>query len=278
MAAPASPPTALVTGASRGIGRAVAAELAARGWQVSAGVRRPEAAPPDAFGAGVRVVRLDVTAPDPDAIPPELQLLVNNAGVDTANLPVEAVPAEEWRRVLETNVVGLAETTRLALPALRAGAPSVVCNVTSAGLAVPVPFFAVYRASKAAVSALSETLRSEVAPLGVRVVEVLPGPIDTDMLAESATVPEAVAIDGYRALAEHMAALRPATDDQRVPPARAAAAIVDAVEAARAAPVGAVPLRHTCDPVGAAVTTAWQDTPDEEHLAAFVEVFRPAVE
>jgi len=263
---------ALVTGASRGIGHAVAVELDRRGWDVTAGVRTPD---PVDLPDGVRVVRLDVEDPDPAVVPDRLQLLVNNAGVDTDNLPVEAVAADEWRRVFATNVFGLAEVTRLSLPALRSGAPSVVCNVTSAGLAVPVPFFGVYRASKAAVSALSETLATELAPLGIRVVEVLPGPVDTDMLARSATVPEAAGVDGYRPLAEHMAALRPATDGRAVPAAAAAAAIVDAVEAARAAEPGAVPLRHTCDPVGRDVVRAWQDTPDEDHIRLFHEVFRP---
>ncbi len=270
-----STPTALVTGASRGIGRAVAAELARRGWEVLAGMRRPDGPEPGDLPDGVRVVRLDVDDPDPAVIPDELQLLVNNAGVDTDNLPVEVVPADEWRRVFATNVFGLAEVTRLALPALRAGAPSVVCNVTSAGLAVPVPFFGVYRASKAAVSALSETLATELAPLGVRVVEVLPGPVDTDMLARSATVPEAAGVDGYHPLAEHMAALRPATDGRAVPAAAAAAALVDVVEAARAAEPGGVPLRHTCDPVGAEVVGPWQAMPDDDYQRMFYEVFRP---
>ncbi len=267
-----SAPVALVTGAGRGIGRAVAEELAARGWDVLAGVRRPEdvAAP-----AGTTVVRLDVDEPDPSVVPERLELLVNNAGVDTANLPVEAVPADEWARVFRTNVLGLAEVTRLALPALRAGAPSVLCNLTSAGLSVPMPFFGVYRASKAAVSALSETLAVELAPLGVRVVEILPGPVDTDMLAESATIPEAVGVDGYGPLASLIAELRPATDDQRVPAASAAVAIVDRIEASRAAAPGEVPLRASCDPVGTDVVRTWQDTPDEAHLRLFMEVFRP---
>ena len=265
-------PVALVSGAGRGIGRAVAEELASRGWDVVAGVRRPGAVDPP---ARTRVVRLDVDAPDPAVVPDRLELLVNNAGVDTDNLPVEAVPASEWERVFRTNVFGVAELTRLALPALRAGAPSVVCNLTSAGLAVPMPFFGVYRASKAAVSALSETLAVEVAPLGIRVVEILPGPVDTDMLAGSATVPEAAGVDGYRALAELIAELRPATDDQKVPAQQAAAAIVDHVEAARAAAPGAVPLRGSCDPVGTDVVRTWQDTPDQAHIGLFMEVFRP---
>lgn len=265
-------PAALVTGASRGIGHALAVELDRRGWEVTAGVRAPEGVDlPD----GVQVVRLDVDEPDPAVVPDRLALLVNNAGVDTDNLPLEAVPTDEWRRVFATNVFGLAEVTRLALPALRAGAPSVVCNVTSAGLAVPVPFFGVYRASKAAVSALSETLATELAPLGVRVVEILPGPVDTDMLAASATVPEAAGVNGYRPLAEHVAALRPATDGRAVSASTAAAGIVDAVEAARAAEPGGVPLRQTCDPVGAEVVGPWQDLPDDDYQRMFYEVFRP---
>jgi NAD(P)-dependent dehydrogenase (short-subunit alcohol dehydrogenase family) len=267
-----SAPTALVTGAGRGIGRAVALELADRGWDVLAGVRRPDAVDlPD----GITVVGLDVDGPDPSVVPDRLELLVNNAGVDTANVPVEAVPPEEWERVFRTNVFGTVRLIHLALPALRAAAPSVVCNLTTAGLAVPMPFFGVYRASKAAVSALSETLAVEVAPLGIRVVEIMPGPVDTDMLAESATVPEAVGVDGYRDLAELVAQLRPATDEQKVPAAEAAVAIVDAVEAARAAPPGAVPLRRSTDPVGTSVMEAWQNTPDEDHLRFFLDVFRP---
>lgn len=272
MSDPDAPPVALVTGAGRGIGRAVAEELAGRGWDVLAGVRRPDAVEAP---VGTRVVRLDVDDPDPSVLPDRLHLLVNNAGVDTDNLPVEAVPADEWERVFRTNVFAVAELTRLALPALRAGAPSVVCNLTSAGLAVPMPFFGVYRASKAAVSALSETLAVELAPLGVRVVEILPGPVDTDMLAESATVPEAAGVDGYRPLAELIARLRPATDDQKVPATQAAVAIVDHVESARSAEPGAVPLRGSCDPVGTEVLRTWQATPDEDHIGLFMEVFRP---
>ena len=264
--------TALVTGAGRGIGRAIALELAERGWDVVAGVRSPDVVD---LPTGITVARLDVDEPDPVVIPARLNLLVNNAGVDTDNLPVEAVSTGEWQRVFRTNVFGLAELTRLSLPALRAAAPSVICNLTSAGLAVPMPFFGVYRASKAAVSALSETLAVELAPLGIRVVEIQPGPVDTDMLAESATVPEAAGIDGYGPLAELIAQLRPATDDQRVPATEAAARIVDAVEAARAAPPGDVPLRHSTDPVGSGVMSAWQNTPDEQHLRFFMDVFRP---
>jgi NAD(P)-dependent dehydrogenase (short-subunit alcohol dehydrogenase family) len=268
----AGAPVALVTGAGRGIGRGVAGELASRGWRVFGGVRREPAEPlPD----GVELVHLDVTDPDPTVIPRHLDALVNNAGVDPANVPLECTTAAEWRRVLDTNVVGVAEVTRLALPSLRRGSDAVLVNVTSAGLAVPMPFFGLYRASKAAVSALSESLATELAPLGIRVVEVMPGPVDTDMLAASGTHPGDIEADGYGELAELVAALRPATDERAVGVAVAASAIADSIEEARAAPPGGVPLRQFCDEVGSEVVGAWQATPDEQHIAAFRSVFTP---
>ncbi len=265
-----SRPVALVTGAGRGIGRGICAEFAARGYEVLGGIRRePDEPLPD----GVSAVRLDVTDPDPGVIPRRLDALVNNAGVDPDNLPLEMVQAAQWRQVLETNVVGLAEVTRMALPSLRAGDDSVVCNITSAGLAVPMPFFSLYRASKAAVAAISESLAIELAPQGIRVIEVLPGPAEADMLAGSAADPARIGEGDYAALAEVVARLRPATDDRAVPVASAAASIVDAIEEARAQRPGGVPLRHTCDDVGAEVVRPWQQAPDEDHIAAYRGVF-----
>ncbi len=253
-------------------------ELASRGWEVIAGVRRD---PQDELPDGVEAAHLDVTDPDASVIPQRLDLLINNAGVDNENLPLEAVNAEDWRRVFETNVIGLAEVTRLALGPLRRGTDAVVCNITSAGLAVPMPFFSVYRASKAAVAAITESLAIELAPIGIRVLEVLPGPVSTDMLAESATVPDAIEVKGssdYRALADLVATLRPSTDDRAVPASQAAASIVDTIEAARAVRPGGVALRHSCDPVGAEVVGAWQQGPDEEHIQSYREVFDIAVD
>lgn len=265
-------PVALITGAGRGIGRGIAAELASRGWRVLAGVRRdPDEAPP----VGVELVHLDVTDPDPTALPDRLDALVNNAGLDPANLPLESTPAVEWQRLLATNVVGLAEVTRLALASLREGTDPVIVNVTSAGLAVPMPFFSLYRASKAAVSAMSESLAVELAPLGIRVIEVMPGPVLTEMLAASGTDPDGMKAPGYGELAELVAALRPATDDRAVPVEVAASNLVDATEMARSAAPGSIPLRHFCDEVGAEVVRGWQETPDEAHMAMYRSVFSP---
>lgn len=265
--------TALVTGASRGIGRGLAVELARRGFDVLAAVRDPTAAEgiadevePAAAGS-IEVVRLDVCDLGAFAPPAGLRVLVNNAGVDTANTAVEHTPEAEWRRVFDTNVFAVAELTRRSIPALRASGGGVVCNLTSAGLIVPMPFFAPYRASKAALGALGESLRAELAPFGIRVLEVLPGPIATDMLAESSTVPEAVATPDYAPLAERVALARGDVDASATPVAAAAAAIADAILDDDA------PLRVACDPMGDALLAAWRSSSDEELAAGFLAAF-----
>jgi NAD(P)-dependent dehydrogenase (short-subunit alcohol dehydrogenase family) len=258
---------ALVTGASRGLGRAVALELAARGFEVVATMRDPAAGadlPGRAAGARLRVAALDVDRPASIEIPDGLRVLVNNAGIECANLPVEAQPVDDWRRVFETNVFGLLEVTRRAIPALRAAGGGVVCNVTSASLLAPVPFYAAYRASKAAVAALGESLRTELAPLGIRLLEVLPGPIDTDMLAGSARTPEACAFPEYRAVAEKLHAGRLALDTMVTPPQEAARRIADAILD------DAAPLRVACDAVGEAMLAAADAPAAESRTAAFV--------
>jgi NAD(P)-dependent dehydrogenase (short-subunit alcohol dehydrogenase family) len=253
---------ALVTGASRGIGRAVALELARRGFEVVATMRDPADGSGLSAEAGearerLRVERLDVTEPDSIRIPEGLRVLVNNAGVEGPYLPVEEAPLALWRTLFETNVFGLVEVTRRALPALRASGGGVVCNLTSAALLFPMPFYAAYRASKAAVQALGESLRAEVAPFGIRVIEILPGPIDTDMLAGSDRPPEALAHAPYRRLAEVAWAARRAVADRIASPGRAAEAIVAAIVDADG------PLRHGCDPLGQGMLAGWQHTDDE---------------
>ncbi|HZR13465.1 MAG TPA: SDR family NAD(P)-dependent oxidoreductase [Acidimicrobiia bacterium] len=253
---------AVVTGASRGIGRAVALELAARGFEVVATMRDPRAGAslPDEARGTLRVARLDVTAPGAFAMPDGLRVLVNNAAVERPHLPFEETPLEYWRDMFETNVFGLAETTRLAIPALRASGGGVVCNVTSSSILAPVPFYAVYRASKAAVSAIGETLRAELAPFGIRIVEIMPGPIDTDMLANSAHEMLAVNYEPYRPMAERMVQGRAAAGEHTTPTADAARAIADAILDDEA------PLRHGCDPMGSGLLDAWRHASDEQMM------------
>jgi len=243
--------TAVVTGASRGIGRAVAIALAARGFETVATMRNP------ADGAdldGIRVERLDVDDPESIVLPDGLRVLVNNAGIESDNLPVEFMPTESWARLFATNVFGLVEVTRRAVPLMRAAGGGVICNVTSSSTLAPVPFLGTYRASKAAVTAIGESLAAEVAQFGIRVVEIMPGPIETDMLASSDHPPAAAAHEEYRELAERLWEGRQGIRDQYTPADEAARRIVDAICDDDG------PLRYGCDPLSEGMLAAWNTT------------------
>jgi NAD(P)-dependent dehydrogenase (short-subunit alcohol dehydrogenase family) len=252
---------AVVTGASRGFGRAIAVTLARAGFDVHATMRDPAAGAtlPDevAGGAGsITVMRLDVTEPETITLPEGLRVLVNNAATETDYLPVEAIPMADWRHVFETNVFGLIEVTRRAVPLMRAAGGGVICNITSASLAMSVPFYSVYRASKAAVETMGETLRAEVGQFGIRVVEIMPGPVDTDMLANSDRRPEAADCPGYEAMAASIHEGRKGVDEFIAPPATAAAAVLDAILDEDG------PLRWSCDRLGRLLLSGWQADPD----------------
>jgi NAD(P)-dependent dehydrogenase (short-subunit alcohol dehydrogenase family) len=170
-------PLALVTGASTGIGRACATHLAALGFEVLAGVRRPVDAPP-----GLEPLRLDVTEPSDvgaaaERVGDSLAALVNNAGIAISG-PLEGVPVSEWRRQIEVNLLGQVAVTQALLPAL-INARGRVVNMSSIGGRNALPLFGPYSASKFALEAVTDSLRREVAPLGVKVVSVQPGGIAT---------------------------------------------------------------------------------------------------
>jgi NAD(P)-dependent dehydrogenase (short-subunit alcohol dehydrogenase family) len=256
--------SALVTGASRGIGRAVALELARRGFDTVATMRDPAAGSGMVEGVAGRlqVRRLDVTDPATFELPDDLSVLVNNAGVDTEYLPVEHADIGDWRRMFETNVFGTVALTSAVIPTLRRDRPSVVCTITSSSIIAAVPFYSAYRASKAAASAFCDSLRVEVAPFGIRVVEILPGPVDTDMFRLSTGDLDAVRYPQYRALAGVAAELRRAHADPRVvEPAAAASAIVDAIVDSSG------PMRYGCDPVSHELLDLWRQSDDETVFA-----------
>jgi NAD(P)-dependent dehydrogenase (short-subunit alcohol dehydrogenase family) len=249
--------TAVVTGASRGIGRAVAIELAARGFDTVATMRNPA----DGAGLeehGIRVERLDVTDPGTIALPEGLRVLVNNAGVEDDNLPLEYMPAEKWQRMFATNVFGLVEVTRRAVPLMRAGGGGVICNLTSSSILGPVPFLGTYRASKAAVTAIGESLAAEVARFGIRVVEIMPGPIETDMLATSDRPAAAIEHGEYREHAERFWEMRQGTRASYTPAPEAARRIVDAICDDDG------PLRYGCDDLSEGMLAAWNATDNAE--------------
>lgn len=263
---------ALVTGAGRGLGRAIALELADRGFDVVASMRQPgagaaPAARENARGS-LRADALDVTRPDTIEIPEGLRVLVNNAGVDTEYLPVEHAPLSLWRTMFETNLFGLVEVTRRAIPVLRAAGGGVICNVTSASLFSAVPFYAAYRASKAAVSALGESLATELAGFGIRVVEIVPGPVDTEMLAASDRMPEAAQHEGYERLAAWLLRGRRGAGALTTPAKQAARQIATAILDDDA------PLRNACDGLGEAQLEGWRGARDEDLLRAILSATR----
>lgn len=256
---------AVVTGAGRGLGRAVAIALADRGFDVVAGVRDPdkardlERARRGASGA-IALARLDLCDPGDFAFPEDLRVLVNNAGVRRAYLPVEATKIDEWRAVFETNVFGTLEITRRAVPVLRAAGGGVIGNVTSAAILAPRPFFGTYCGSKAAMSAITDVLRAELVDFGIRVLEIVPGPIETDMLRDSTLYrrPDAAQIPLYAELTDRAYPPGRAVTAVRTPPAEAAAQIVEDLLD------DSGPVRRGCDPVSVAALEAWRTSTDEE--------------
>ncbi len=252
--------SALVTGASRGIGRAVAVELAERGFTTLATMRDPGrgAELPASTAGRLTVTRMDVTEPATFSFPDDLVVLVNNAGVDSDYLPVEHSDLDDWRSLFETNVLGVVSTTAAAIPVLRDNRPAVVCNISSSSILASVPFYSAYRATKAAVSAFGDTLRVELAPSGIRVVEILPGPVDTDMFQLSKGEQAAAGFERYRPMARQAARLREENADPMVAsPAEAAALIVDAILD------DGGPQRYGCDSLSIGMLDLWRRSDDE---------------
>jgi NAD(P)-dependent dehydrogenase (short-subunit alcohol dehydrogenase family) len=256
--------TAVVTGASRGIGKAVALELSARGFDVIATMRdTADAKDLD----GVRVERLDVTDPSTINLPDDLRVLVNNAGVESDNLPLEFMPDDGWRKLFETNVFGLVNVTRAAIPIMRANGGGIVCNITSSSELAPVPFLGTYRASKAAVTALGESLAAEVAQFGIRVVEIMPGPIETEMLLASDRPAAAIQHADYKALAERMWEGRQGVRASYTPAPEAARRIADAILDDDG------PLRYGCDPLSEGMLAGWNDTNNAQWVRGMLKSF-----
>jgi NADP-dependent 3-hydroxy acid dehydrogenase YdfG len=176
--------TAVVTGASSGIGAATARALAGAGFEVVCAARRLERCERLAEEIGGRALRLDVT--DPDSVAalaeavPEAAVLVNNAGGALGLEPVAEADEESWRAMYESNVMGVMRVTKALLPALeRSGNGFIVVVGSVAGVEV-YPGGGGYTAAKHAAHAVAETLRQELLDRPVRVSEVAPGLVETE--------------------------------------------------------------------------------------------------
>lgn len=212
--------TALVTGASAGIGAAMVRALVRAGCRVAATARRPDrlealarecgedrvlAVSGDLADAGDRKHIVDSTR----ARFGPIELLVNNAGYGQRG-PVELVMEADARRQFDVNVFALTELTRLVLPEMRAAGRGRILNVSSVVGRVAIPMSGWYAATKHALEALSDALRNEVAPFGIDVVVIEPGPIVTEFQEVAELTLERLEGDvaGYRPMIDDLHAAR----------------------------------------------------------------------
>jgi 3-oxoacyl-[acyl-carrier protein] reductase len=186
---------ALVTGATRGIGLAIARELAAEGAKVALGGRDVERAraESEALGAAHLGVELDVRSrASVDAAVAEVAgrlgeptVLVNNAGINRIG-PSETLPEEDWAEVLDVNLMGVARCCQAVGVRMLERRRGTIVNIASImGPIVGMPGRGPYGASKAGIVGLTRVLGTEWMPRGVRVVAVLPGPVRTPMVEQA---------------------------------------------------------------------------------------------
>jgi NADP-dependent 3-hydroxy acid dehydrogenase YdfG len=181
--------TAVVTGASSGIGAATARMLAGAGFRVICAARRTDRIEALAEEIGGTAVTCDVTDPASvaglaAAVGDTLHVLVNNAGGAFGGAaPVAEADSEDWRRMFEVNVIGLLEVTKALLPALIASGDGVIVNVGSTAGRIAYEGGAGYTAAKHGTQVVNETLRLELYDQPVRVTEIAPGMVKTDEFA-----------------------------------------------------------------------------------------------
>ena len=183
---------ALITGATRGIGLAIARALAAEGCNLIVTARDDKALTKlsrELAATKIKILAHPCDVRDPHSVDAlfraarrefrRLDILINNAGIAHANLPVEKLPFPVWKDVLETNLDGMFLVTQAALAVMKRGG-TIVNNLSIAATRV-FAGSAAYNASKHAALGLTNTLREELRPKGIRVIALLPGATDTDI-------------------------------------------------------------------------------------------------
>ncbi len=242
--------TILITGATAGIGRHAALELVRRGHHVIATGRREQALEAlkkeaKAIGKGrLDTVRLDVTneedvkraAREVDGLTDDrgVDVLVNNAGYGQMG-PLETVSDAELRKQYDTNVFGLMSVTRAFLPAMRERGSGRIINVGSIGGRVTFPLMGAYNSTKYAVESLSDALRNELAPFGISVSIVEPGPIKTEFNDRAMETIDPSSIEGsaYAPVLAHAEKFKKQFESQAAGPEVTTSAIVHAATARR---------------------------------------------
>jgi len=180
--------TALVTGASSGMGRETAMRLAEKGFQVIAAARRMDRLNElaDQF-QGITPMQVDLSQPEDteafcryiSALPVPVSVLINNAGYSIRGV-LEDVSMEAIKRIFEVNLFALIRITQACLPGMRNLRKGTIVNLSSIAGKFTFPGSGVYAAAKYAVEAITDALRLELAPFGIRVVAIRPGPIATE--------------------------------------------------------------------------------------------------
>lgn len=177
-------PTAVVTGASSGIGAATATRLAAEGFDLVLGARRLDRLQAVAEPLGARALPLDVT--DPDSVlafcaeVPECSLLVNNAGGALGRDAIADADEADWQTMYDSNVLGVLRVTQALLPKLLASGDGHVVTIGSIAAHEPYPGGGGYNGAKFAVRAVMSVLRQELLGEPVRVTEIDPGMVETE--------------------------------------------------------------------------------------------------
>jgi NAD(P)-dependent dehydrogenase (short-subunit alcohol dehydrogenase family) len=233
-------PVWFITGCSSGFGRELARAVLARGWNAVVTARDPATVSDlvaDHAGTALSLKldvrdrgQIDAAVREAEARFGAIDVLVNNAGYGYRGAVEEAADAE-IRDLFDTNFFGLVAVTQAVLPGLRARGRGTIVNISSVGGRMAQPGSAFYSATKFAVEGLSDALRKEVAPLGLRVLVVEPGGFRTDFagrsLRQSARTIDAYANTAGRRRKENI------TNDGRQPgdPVRGAEAIITAVQA-----------------------------------------------
>ncbi len=242
--------SALVTGASTGIGRATALRLDAGGWRVFAGVRREEDAASlrDAGSERLVPLMLDVTDAAQITAAAErvgievgaagLDGLLNNAGIAVPG-PLETLPIDDFRRQIEVNLTAHVAVTQAMLPAIRAARGRIVF-ITSIGGLMAFPMFGAYHAAKFGLEAVGDVFRRELRPWGIDVAVVEPGSIATPIWERGDAEVDVIARrsgDAHEQLyGEAAAAFREVarkTGERGIPPERVAVKIEHALTARR---------------------------------------------
>ncbi|MGH7815485.1 MAG: SDR family oxidoreductase [Candidatus Binataceae bacterium] len=240
----------MITGASSGIGRACALHLDRAGWRVFAGVRKTADGEALAKEASPRLATIIIDVTDGPSIARAagevsraledrpLDGLLNNAGIGVGG-PVEFLSLSELRRQLEVNLIGQLAVTQAFLPLIRRG-PGRIVNITSVGGKVATPFLAPYNASKYALEALSDCMRAELKPSGIKVSIVEPGAVQSTIWDKARNLVKEIAaalppegIKLYGGEIEQMSKLIAMQERMAVPPEKVAKAVEHALTASR---------------------------------------------